>query len=100
MRFYCVLSLVKYISVNTRDKQNFQIAIDGPVASGKGTVSKQLADTLGFLYVDTGATYRTATLLALRAGVDLNDEAKVVELVRQADIVITSYSIHYTKLYE
>ena len=44
----------------------FQIAIDGPVAAGKGTVSKKLAEALGFLYVDTGATYRVATLIAMR----------------------------------
>lgn len=48
----------------------FQIAIDGPVASGKGTVSKKLAERLGYLYVDTGATYRVATLLAVRHNFD------------------------------
>jgi cytidylate kinase len=46
--------------------RGFQIAIDGPVAAGKGTISKLLAERLNFLYVDTGATYRVATLLATR----------------------------------
>lgn len=66
--------------------QAFQIAIDGPVAAGKGTVSKKLAKRLGFLYVDTGATYRVATLLAIRAGVDLGDEEKIARLVWEAEL--------------
>jgi cytidylate kinase len=66
-------------------KQHFQIAIDGPVAAGCSTVARILAERLGFLYVDTGAMYRTAALIALRAGVDVADEAAVVELVKKAD---------------
>lgn len=65
---------------------SFQIAIDGPVAAGKGTVSRLIADRLGFLYVDTGAMYRVAGLLADRAGVAITDEPRVVELVRAAKI--------------
>lgn len=61
----------------------FQIAIDGPVAAGKGTVSRLVATRLGFLYVDTGAMYRAACLLALRAGISLEDEAAVVAEVKQ-----------------
>lgn len=64
------------------NKRIFQIAIDGPVAAGKGSVSKLLAKRLGWLYVDTGATYRVATLLALRQGVDLGDEQKIADLVK------------------
>jgi CMP/dCMP kinase len=56
-----------------------QIAIDGPVAAGKGTVARALADKLGILYVDTGAMYRTAALLAKRAGVDWGDEDQVAK---------------------
>ncbi len=56
----------------------FQIAIDGPVAAGKGTVSRLVAQRLGFLYVDTGAMYRVACLLALRAGLSLSDETAIV----------------------
>lgn len=51
---------------------SFQIAIDGPVAAGKGTISKQVAERLGFLYVDTGATYRVATILAVRNNFDFD----------------------------
>ena len=57
----------------------FQIAIDGPVAAGKGTVSKKLADKLGFLYVDTGATYRVATLLAVRNNFNFENLSNEVE---------------------
>ena len=64
----------------------FQIAIDGPVAAGKGTVSRLVAQRLGFLYVDTGAMYRVACLLALRAQMALTDESGIVALVKQHQI--------------
>ncbi len=47
------------------------IAIDGPTASGKGTVAQRVADRLGFHYLDSGSLYRLAALAALRQGVDL-----------------------------
>ena len=50
------------------------IAIDGPSASGKGTVASGVARALGFHYLDSGALYRLATLAALRGQVDLDDE--------------------------
>lgn len=59
--------------------KTFQIAIDGPVAAGKGTVAKLVAGRLGYLYVDTGAMYRALTLFVSRRGVDLKDEGMVVE---------------------
>jgi len=62
----------------------FHIAIDGPVAAGKGTVSKLSAERLGFLYIDTGAMYRMTALLALRHKVDVNDESGLAELIHQA----------------
>jgi CMP/dCMP kinase len=49
------------------------IAIDGPAGTGKSSVSKGLARTLGARYLDTGAMYRIVTLAVLRAGVDLGD---------------------------
>lgn len=66
------------------DKKTFQIAIDGPVAAGKGTTAKLVAQRLGFLYVDTGAMYRALTLFVQRAGVDLADEEKVVQLLQKS----------------
>ena len=65
---------------------SFQIAIDGPVAAGKGTISHLVAERLGFLYVDTGAMYRVTGLLADRAKVNIDDEMALVALVEKADI--------------
>jgi cytidylate kinase len=53
------------------------IAIDGPSASGKGTVAARVAEALGFHYLDSGALYRLAALKALRAGADLQDPSAV-----------------------
>lgn len=64
----------------------FHLAIDGPVAAGKGTVSRLAADRLNFLYVDTGAMYRVAAFLAIEEGVDLSEETAVTELVSHATI--------------
>lgn len=66
--------------------QSFQIAIDGPVAAGKGTISRLLAQQLGFLYVDTGAMYRATALLALREGINLDDEDQVVALLEKSKL--------------
>ena len=64
----------------------FHIAIDGPVAAGKGTVAKLVAQRLGFLYVDTGAMYRVTALLALRNNVDASNEAAVAALLPKAKL--------------
>jgi CMP/dCMP kinase len=58
------------------------IAIDGPTASGKGTVAHRVADALGFHYLDSGALYRLTALAATRAGATLTDEAAVAEIAR------------------
>lgn len=69
-------------------KKPFQIAIDGPVSAGKGTVSRLVADRLGFLYVDTGAMYRLTALLAQRHGVDFDQEDTIVDLLKSVEIDI------------
>lgn len=56
------------------------ICIDGPSGSGKGTVARRVAETLGWGYLDSGALYRLVTLAAGQAGVDLDDEQGVSEL--------------------
>lgn len=56
------------------------IAIDGPTASGKGTVAHCVADKLGFHYLDSGALYRLTALTALRRGTDLHDEHALAKL--------------------
>lgn len=63
-----------------------QIAIDGPASAGKSTIAKILASDLDYVYVDTGAMYRTVTLAALRADIDPNDEEAVVALLPTIDI--------------
>ena len=66
------------------------IALDGPSGSGKSTVARGVARALGWRYVDTGATYRAATLAVLRAGVDLQDSAAVEDVVRSARIELST----------
>jgi CMP/dCMP kinase len=60
------------------------IAIDGPSASGKGTIAKRVAAALDFNYLESGALYRLVALLALRQGV--NDEAAIAESARAMDV--------------
>lgn len=59
------------------------IAIDGPTASGKGTVAAGVAAALGFHYLDSGALYRVVGLAALRAGVALDDGPALAGLARR-----------------
>ncbi len=54
------------------------VAIDGPAGSGKSTTSRRVADRLSFLYLDTGAMYRAATLAVLSKSCDVNDDEAVV----------------------
>jgi 3-phosphoshikimate 1-carboxyvinyltransferase len=61
------------------------IAIDGPSASGKGTVARRVADALGYHFLDSGALYRLVGLAALRAGVAPTDAAAVTGLARDLD---------------
>lgn len=62
------------------------IAIDGPAGSGKSTVAKLLAKTLGLLYIDTGAMYRALTLKAMREKIDLNEEGSLIALAGSTTI--------------
>lgn len=62
------------------------IAIDGPSASGKGTVAQRVADKLGFHYLDSGALYRLLALAAARHGVALTDENTLSHLAAKLDI--------------
>lgn len=59
------------------------ITIDGPSASGKGTLSYQLAQRLGYQFLDSGSLYRITALLAVMQGVDAKDEAALVQLAGQ-----------------
>lgn len=62
------------------------IAIDGPAGAGKSTVTRQVADRLGLLYLDTGAMYRAIAWLVQQAGLDPQDQPQIAELVSQAQL--------------
>lgn len=62
------------------------VAIDGPSGAGKSTLSRAAAKELGFVYVDTGAIYRTAALYTLRAGADPKDASAVEPLLPEIRI--------------
>lgn len=64
----------------------FNIAIDGPSASGKSTIAKQLAKKLGFVHIDTGAMYRAVALICLNQDIDLNDEKACFNIVKDLEI--------------
>ncbi len=64
------------------------IAIDGPSGAGKSTLAKRLAERLGYLYVDTGAIYRTVGLAAQRTGIDPNDATQVTAMLPRLDIAL------------
>lgn len=64
------------------------VAIDGPSGAGKSTIAKRLAATLGFVYVDTGAMYRTVGLAVLRRGIDVNDKPAVIAALKDIDVSI------------
>ncbi len=63
------------------------ITIDGPTASGKGTVAGRVAETLGFALLDSGALYRLTALSALEGGVDLTNEPAVAKLAAGLQVV-------------
>jgi len=64
------------------------IALDGPAASGKSTVGQKLADSLGYLFFDTGIMYRAVTWIALQQDMDLRDESAITSLAQNVQIDI------------
>ncbi len=62
------------------------IAIDGPAASGKSTVGKQVADALGYLFFDTGVMYRAVTWAALERNIPIEDQSALTQLAESVDI--------------
>lgn len=63
------------------------IAIDGPAGAGKSTTAREVAKRLNLLFLDTGAMYRAITLKALRAGIDLNDQPKIVDMTNNTSLL-------------
>lgn len=66
--------------------KGFSIAIDGPIASGKGTVATVLAHKLGGLFMSTGSMYRALALLCLEKGVDVNNEVQVAKILPNVNV--------------
>ncbi len=62
------------------------IAIDGPSGAGKSTIAKILADRLGYLYLDTGAMYRTVALKVKESGISIDDENALADVCRKVNI--------------
>ncbi|MCD2176155.1 (d)CMP kinase [Rhizobium sp. C4] len=62
------------------------IAIDGPAAAGKGTLSRRIAETYGFHHLDTGLTYRACAKALLDAGLPLDDEAQAADMALKVDL--------------
>lgn len=63
----------------------FVVAIDGPAASGKGTLARRIAEQFGFHHLDTGLTYRAVARALLEGGVPLEDEATAAMIARDLD---------------
>lgn len=70
-------------------KKELQVAIDGPASAGKSTVAKIVAKSFNYIYVDTGAMYRSITYKAIQNNINLNDENKIVELLHKTKITFT-----------
>lgn len=64
------------------------IAIDGPAGAGKSTIAKIISKSLGIIYLDTGAMYRTVALKAINEGIDTLDKVKLARIVENIDIKI------------
>ena len=62
------------------------VTIDGPAGAGKSTIAKELAQQLGFRFLDTGAMYGAAVVAAMKASIDWEDSDRLVELIRSTSI--------------
>ena len=66
----------------------YNVAIDGPAGAGKSTIAKMVAKKLDFIYVDTGAMYRSMALACIRKGVSKDDEKAVVDVCKNIHVTI------------
>lgn len=64
----------------------FVVAIDGPAGTGKGTVTKIIAEKMGLVNIDTGAMYRCVTLDCINKGIDVSDKERVLKVLENIDI--------------
>lgn len=71
-----------------KNEKHFNIALDGPSGAGKSTVAKALAKRLDIIYLDTGAMYRSLAYVAVKQGIDVNDDAAVKPMLDNLDMKI------------
>lgn len=67
---------------------SYSIAIDGPAGAGKSTIAKMIAKRMQLIYVDTGAMYRAMAVYLLREGIKPEEEERISQMCRKADITI------------
>jgi CMP/dCMP kinase len=67
-------------------KKSFVIAIDGPAGAGKSTIARMLSEKLGYVYIDSGAMYRSITWQAMRSGFALRDGKKLEALAKKTEL--------------
>ena len=65
------------------------IGVDGPAGSGKGTITKLVAEKLGLIYIDTGATYRCVALSTIENNIDINNKDAIIDLTKKINIDFT-----------
>ncbi|MGI4790580.1 MAG: (d)CMP kinase [Janthinobacterium lividum] len=73
--------------------KTISVAIDGPAGAGKSTVARQVAEALGYTYVDTGAMYRALAWAVLNAGISPQDSLAVCVLAERLDVRLTQKSV-------
>lgn len=83
-----VFGWIKCCRIIKEDIKGMNIAIDGPAGAGKSSIAKRVAKELSYVYVDTGAMYRTIALYFIQKGIDLEDESAVSAGCDAIDIVL------------
>lgn len=76
------------------------ITIDGPAASGKSTIGRMVAETLGYLFFDTGIMYRAVTWLVLERGIDTTDIPRVIQLAEDINIDVREPTVDDGRIYD
>ena len=74
------------------------IAIDGPAGAGKSTIAKKVADSLGYVYIDTGAMYRAFTYELLTSSISLSDIEKITKVLEKTNIEFKNNEIFLNNL--
>lgn len=64
----------------------FVVAVDGPAGSGKGTITKKVAEKMNLINIDTGAMYRSVTLYMIRNNIGLEDTEKIIDMLNKINI--------------